>query len=226
MQLVTTKGHRYAASPPLLDSAALKTAAKALWPSGRLCHPAQGRAAEVHHKPPPATFSAQRQQSFAKKNLPRDSSNPQPVNSWAEGGKKSWPIFVHCRVLSRKIGDRKQWRHLDSLSGPCIHNQGHLPISTWMIHKCKFLFSAAAVFNAGMLMDLSWPPKGWNIQSLVGYSLIEAISIGWIPDFTVKRGCFWEMGTWRCVMALLILESKEGYSSLSHVCYSSSPFVP
>ena len=68
MQLVTTNGHRYAASPPLLDSAALKTAAKALWPSGRLCHPAQGRATEVHHKPSfPVTFSAQRQQSFAKK---------------------------------------------------------------------------------------------------------------------------------------------------------------
>ena len=110
MQLVTTNGHRYATSPPLLkallDSTALKTAAKALWPSGRLCHPAQGRATEMHHKPSfPVTFSAQRQQSFAKKKKKNChvTPNPQPVNSWAEGCKKSWPIFVHCRVLSRKI---------------------------------------------------------------------------------------------------------------------------
>ena len=233
MQLVTTNGHRYKAFLPLLrtlsDSAALKATAEALRSAGRWCHPAQGKATEMHHEPSfPVTFSAQRQQSFAKKKkkkLPRDSSNPQPVNSWAEGCKKSWPIFVHGRVLSRKIWDRKQWRHLDSLPHPFIHNQGHLPISTWMLHKCKFLFSDAAIFSSGMLMDLSWPLKGWNIQSLVAYRLKEAIGIGWIPDFTMKHGCFWEMGTWRCVMALLILESRENYSSLSHVCYSSSPFI-
>lgn len=98
MQLVTTNGHRYKAFLPLLralsDSAALKATAEALRSAGRWCHPAQGKAAEMHHEPSfPVTFSVQRQQSFAKKKkknkLPRDSSNPQPVNSWAEGWRRA-----------------------------------------------------------------------------------------------------------------------------------------
>lgn len=178
----------------------------------------------MRHEPPFPVTSAQRQPAFAKK-LPRDYSNPQPVDSWAEVCKKNWPIFVHCRVPSRKTWARRQWQHLHPLPRRLIHDLGHLAISTWMLRKCKFLFSTTAVFRSGALMDLSWPQKELNIQSLVAYRLKEAITIGWIPDFTRKHGCFWEMGTWRCVMGLLILEPKGGYSSLPYVCYSPSPFT-
>lgn len=100
-----------------------------------------------------------------------------------EGYKKNWPIFVHCRVLSRKTWDRRQWWHLDPLPSPFIHDLGHLPISTWWPHKCKFLL-AVVILRSGAIRDLWWPPpKGLNIQSFVGYRLKEAITIGWIWDF-------------------------------------------
>lgn len=106
-----------------------------------------------------------------------------------------------------------------------MRDPGHSHVSTQMPYKCRFLFLATGILRWGSLMIYSDPKKDQISRAQWVTRLKEAITIGWIPDFTTKTWLLLKQEHRGVCWGSRFSNTRGGYSYsfLPQMCYSAAP---